>query len=276
MLSQSEITLLASVCVFVAVMLAAPLPIAMTRVAWPSRRPALALLVWQIIGLVGGVSMILGLFLLCLAVWPEHPWLTAIPAFVLGAYLLVHLVITMVRAARRRRRLHELVALLTEPHPFRARTRVIEDTTPIAYCLPGGEASTIVLSSGLVEQLTPEQLQAVVAHERAHVEQRHDLLQLVFGAWRSALPWFPVAVIAEREVSVLVELLADDRARREVHDEVLAHALLASVGSAPGTPGLQMNTRQTRASPEASRTAVAPIGSKRTSDRFTRLQHSGG
>jgi hypothetical protein len=88
-----------------------------------------------------------------------------------------------------------------------------------------------VLSAGLLELLDDEQLRAVIAHERAHVNQRHHLVLLAFRAWRSALPWFPIASRAQDAVGVLVEMLADDRARREVDDDVLAQAV-ALVASA--------------------------------------------
>jgi len=91
-----------------------------------------------------------------------------------------------------------------------------------------------VLSQGLLDNLDPDELAAVIAHERAHVEQRHDILQLAFRAWRSALPGLPTAVLAETEVAAMVEMLADDQARREVRDEVVARAILR-VGAADGS-----------------------------------------
>src|SRR5699024_2958099 len=79
-----------------------------------------------------------------------------------------------------------------------------------------------------------------------HVEQRHDLLLLAFRAWRSALPWFPVAAYAEAEVAALVEMLADDVARRDVQDRDLARAILA-VGSS-GVSGAEPAETSTRGS----------------------------
>src|SRR5699024_8881893 len=120
--------------------------------------------------------------------------------------------------------------LLAAPHPTETATRVLDDAAPVAYCLPRGVGSVTVLSRGLLDTLDADALRAITAHERAHVEQRHDLLLLAFRAWRSALPWFPVAAYAEAEVAALIEMLADDVARRDVHDRDLARAILA-VGS---------------------------------------------
>lgn len=236
-----------------AVGLAWPVPVALSRASWPMRAPVMALLLWQAIGLAGGFSMIAALALAGHAALPGHPWLAPIPAALFTIYLLTHLGATIVQVTKQRRRHLALLEMLTSPHPTRARTRVIDDAVPMAYCLPNGPRSVTVLSQGLLDRLDPDELAAVIAHERAHVEQRHDLLLLAFRAWRSALPWFPIAARAEVEVAALVEMLADDHARREVRDEVLARAIL-QVG-ASGVPG-----------------ADHPVsGSMRVSDRFRRL-----
>jgi len=243
----------AVICWLIALALAWPVPVALSRATWPMRAPIMALLLWQAIGLAGGLSMISALALTGYAAAPPQRWLALLPAGLFTVYLLTHLAITIVQVTRLRHRHLALLDMLTSPHPTRARTRVIDDAVPLAYCLPHGARSVTVLSQGLLGRLDPDELVAVIAHERAHVEQRHDLLLLAFRAWRSALPWFPIAARAEVEVAALVEMLADDHARREVRDEVLARAIL-QVG-ASGVPG-----------------ADQPVsGSTRVSDRFRRL-----
>lgn len=236
----------------VALALAWPVPVAFSRAAWPMRAPVVALLLWQAIGLAGGLSMIAALALAGYAVAPGHPLLALVPAAAFTVYLLAHLGVTIAQVVRQRRRHHALLDMLTSPHPTRARTRVLDDAVPVAYCLPRGVGSVTVLSQGLLDRLDADELVAVIAHERAHVEQRHDLLLLAFRAWRAALPWFPIAALAEAEVAALVEMLADDHARREVRDEVLARAIL-HVG-ATGVSGAEVVS-----------------GSTRVSDRFRRL-----
>ena len=217
----------------IALILAWPAPVLLARARWPMHAPARALLLWQAIGLAGGVSMIGALALLGRAVAPENPLASVVPAILLACYLIAHLGVTVVRVTRQRRRHLTLLRLLTEPHPTRARTRVIDEAAPVAYCIPRGAGSVTVLSQGLLDRLDPDELAAVIAHERAHVEQRHDILQLAFRAWRSALPGLPTAVLAETEVAAMVEMLADDRARREIRDEVVARAIIR-VGAADG------------------------------------------
>ena len=69
-----------------------------------------------------------------------------------------------------------------------------------------------VVSRGLLDQLSSQQLAAVLAHESAHLTQRHDLLRLAFQAWHKAAPWFPATSAAVKEVSELTEIMADDAA----------------------------------------------------------------
>lgn len=227
----------------VAIFLAWPAPIVLSRAEWPAHAPARALILWQVIALAGGLSMIGALWLLGDAFFPGHPILTGIPAMILALYLLAHLVITIVRFERQRRRHLQLLLLLSSPDPNRKGTLVLDDNAPVAYCLPHGIGSVTVLSKGLFDSLGPAELDAVIAHERAHVEQRHEVLLVSFNAWRSALPWFPMAARAEGEVEALVEMLADDQARRTQPDEVLARAIL-QIGRVEGEGSSSRRNRQ--------------------------------
>jgi Zn-dependent protease with chaperone function len=233
-----------------AVALAWPVPILLARAAWPARAPGTALVLWQAIALTGGLSMIGALLSYGLApfgatlvdglrAFPAALFAGTLPrdanfpqmfalsgAFLLGIHLLLNLALTFVRAERARVRHRQLVALLSSPIPELPDTRLIDHEAPVAYCLPGTTRSVTVLSAGLVSLLDEQQLQAVIAHERAHAYQRHHLVLLAFRAWRASLPWFPIATRAQEAVAVLVEMLADDRARREVNDETLVRSIV--------------------------------------------------
>jgi hypothetical protein len=159
-------------------------------------------------------------------------------AILLGAHLVLNLIATVARTERQRARHRSLVLLLSAPMPETPRTRVLDATAPIAYCLPGTARSLTVLSAGLLALLSEQEVQGVVEHERAHLRQHHALVLVAFRAWRIALPWFPVASRAQDAVGLLTEMLADDQARRTVPDPVLARAIaiVASGGGAPGLP----------------------------------------
>jgi Zn-dependent protease with chaperone function len=245
-----------------ALALAWPVPIALARAHWPSRAPGLALLLWQGIALAGGLSMIGAAMSYGLTSFgnslpraaqtlsgnlfsgplPADVGFTQIAALAaalfLGLHLLLNLLTTAVRTERQRRHHHTLVTLLSEPVPDHPGTRVLDHPAPVAYCLPGVRTVT-VLSEGLIRLLDAGQLEAVLAHERTHLRQFHHLVLLAFKAWRGALPWFPIANRAEQAVALLVEMLADDEARREVDGPTLAGAiaLVGTSWSADGTAG---------------------------------------
>ncbi|WP_105565904.1 M56 family metallopeptidase [Microbacterium halophytorum] len=239
---------IAAACALVAVLLAWPVPIRLSRASWPPRHPALALVLWQAIAVAGGLTMVGALWLVAAALVPQHPWLAGIPSLALAAYLFGHLIAAVVSFERQRRRHLALVELLSVPDPDRDRTRVLDDAAPVAYCLPHGVGSVTVLSRGLLDALASDELLAVTAHERAHVEQRHEVLLVAFRAWRRALPWFPMAARAESEVAALVEMMADDVARRTQPDEVLARAILrvAETGALGTANAERASSRQDR------------------------------
>ena len=82
-----------------AIALAWPVPVALSRASWPMRMPVIALLLWQAIGLAGGLSMIGALALAGYSVAPRHPWVALIPAAAFTVYLLAHLAVTVVQQA---------------------------------------------------------------------------------------------------------------------------------------------------------------------------------
>ncbi|MFC5930175.1 M56 family metallopeptidase [Cryobacterium melibiosiphilum] len=245
----------------IALILAAPAPILLARAHWTTRAPGVALVLWQSIALAGGVSMIGSLLTYGLVPFGDSvldgtlelgQYLVGAPlpadtlfthglalsgAVILAVHLVLNLTATLISAERQRRRHLNLIGLLSDPLPDRPGLRVIDHAAPVAYCLPGGAQSATVLSNGLLRILDAHQLQGVIAHERAHLQQKHHLVLLAFKSWHSALPWFPIANRAETAVALLVELLADDQARRVVDDRVLATAitLVASAHSSAGT-----------------------------------------
>lgn len=245
-----------------ALALAWPVPVLLSRADWPTRSPATALALWQGIALGGGLAMIGSLLafgaspgdslLGAAAVLVPHFTTGPLPAgfgvvhlaaLTLAVGLALHLALnlgaTAMRAERARRRQHRLVDLLSDPLPGSPGTRVLSHPVPVAYCVPGIRTAT-VLSDGLVELLDDDELRAVLVHERAHLDQFHHLVLLAFRAWNAALPWFPIANRAERAVALLTEMLADDRARAAVGAEPLATALV-QVGTA-GEPGAYEDT----------------------------------
>jgi Zn-dependent protease with chaperone function len=118
------------------------------------------------------------------------------------------LALSWFRTARARRRHRQLLELVVAPG-VEPDTRLLEHPAPVAFCIPGARP-LLVLSSGMVAELDGAQVDAVVAHERAHLAEHHHLLLLPFVAWRAALPVLPAADRAHDAVRDLVEMRADD------------------------------------------------------------------
>jgi Zn-dependent protease with chaperone function len=242
-----------------AIVLAWPVPILLSRAHWPARDPFTAMVLWQAIGLAGGLSMIGAMLVYGLEPVGDNLLaglralagmvLFAAPTTALGfwhlfalsaaALLTAHLVFTLLltyyKIERQRRRHRELLALLASPSDDGPATVVINHDSPVAYCLPGGARSVTVLSDGLMAALEPAELRAVLMHENAHLTQRHHLLLWVFAAWRQALPWLPTTRLAQEAVNSLIEMLADDVALKTESKVTLikAIAIVASGSAAP-------------------------------------------
>jgi Zn-dependent protease with chaperone function len=250
----------AAVLACLAVLLAWPVPALLARAGWPARDPWVALLCWQAVGLAGGLSIVGALLVHGLAPWghslPEalwavvrgHPageavrgdhWVTLTLGVVLLVELLGVLAVSWVRTTRTRRRHRELLELIVQPSA-QPDARVLDHPAPVAFCIPGARP-LLVLSSGMVAELDEEQLGAVVAHERAHLRERHHLYLLPFVAWEAALPLLPAARRAHAAVRSLVEMRADDVALASLDGasprRTLARAIVAAAGSGGAVPG---------------------------------------
>ncbi len=136
------------------------------------------------------------------------------------------------RAARRRHRhLVDLLAVDGEHDPHEDhRMRVLEHSTPTAYCVPG-LARRVVVSRGTLDSLAAVELRAVLAHERAHLTARHDLVLEFFTVMHEAVPRFVRSTQALHSVTLLIEVLADRAAVRSVGVIATARAIVAMVGA---------------------------------------------
>lgn len=128
---------------------------------------------------------------------------------------------------RRRRRTARAAAQFTGTaatllgHPV---LRVADDR-PYAFALPARHGG-IVVSEGCLATLETEELAAVLAHEQAHLQQRHHLVLLCTGALVRALSWVPLLAAIRSALPHYLEIAADDAARRRVGTPALASALL--------------------------------------------------
>jgi hypothetical protein len=239
------------------------------RAKWPSRGPYTAVITWQALGLAWGVSTIGALLAFGLSSYQlgaaggsmalATDILTGelllaelsqglegvshiaavILAVVLTLVLFYGLASSFVHVVRVRRRHHDLLELIASEHPDVPGARVLDHPAAAAYCLPGVLRSQVVISAGALAVLDNRELAAVLAHEHAHLRQRHDLVLLPFSSLKRAFPRFRLVRTYYESVALLIEMCADDQARRKSSSRELAMALLrfGAAGPAPVPAG---------------------------------------
>jgi Zn-dependent protease with chaperone function len=279
------LVLFAIMLIVVGAVLTAPVSYRLAGARWTSRAPRSALVLWQAVCLAAGFAIVAGLVLLAVeplgttllgAAWnffaalfgrtldlPVWRLVCGVLAAGLTIVLLTVLARTAVLTVRRRRAHRQVLDLLTRPTSRVARdgrvvaiapeVRILDHRAAVAYTLPGWH-SRVVLSAGLIDLLTEQELAAVIEHERAHLRARHDLLVLPFQAWAVALGWIPGVRLAGGSVSELTEMLADDVAAARTSRSKLASAL-AKVALSGAAPAVSLD--RLADSPAITGTAVA-------------------
>ena len=109
---------------------------------------------------------------------------------------------------------------------------VLDAPQKVAYCL-AGRPGTIVITNAAIATLEPPHLDAVIAHERAHLAGRHHLLLATTRALAASLPRIRLFTVAETEIAGLLEMCADDSAARRHGAAALLAAILALAGADP-------------------------------------------
>ncbi|MGK5555124.1 M56 family metallopeptidase [Actinomadura kijaniata] len=225
----------------------------LSRARWPWQAPRLGIALWQALGLSWGTATIgalLGAALLPYQKGIVHglPGMLADQAGRLDAVhlasllggvgltmvLVVMLMYAIVRVVRARRRHRALLALVSRSDSAAPGTLVLDHPGAAAYCVPGVRSSKVVVSAGTLELLDPDELAAVLAHERAHARERHDLVLLPFASLRQVFPQIRLVGRCLDAVELLIEMAADDRARRHREPKELATALLRFAAARPG------------------------------------------
>ncbi|MDO5502389.1 MAG: M56 family metallopeptidase [Actinomycetia bacterium] len=240
LLTAAGLLLLAGVLIW-------PVQRAMVRRHIFRREPLLSLLVWKAVSLTAVLSLLavgpLTFFLLRGSLDRPGPFALAGGALVVTALMVLRLGLsahTVGMSLRRTRRQHlELLELVGAQFaqlelPTSRRLRVIDHPTPTAYCVPGVR-NRVVVSTGMLATLGNEEVAAVLAHERAHVKHRHDLLVEFFTVLHNAMPPRLRQEDTLAEVRLLAEVLADRAAARVVGPVAMGRALVA-LAHAPHPP----------------------------------------
>lgn len=130
------------------------------------------------------------------------------------------------RSAKQRRRLERVLRHTAYRTQLAGQNvTVIDHPHPTAFAL-ANRGWGIVVSTALLELLTPEELTAVVTHEAAHLRQRHHLILGVFQGAIAPLRWIPLIAAINSAMPHYLEMAADNTARCRTSTPVLASALL--------------------------------------------------
>jgi Zn-dependent protease with chaperone function len=223
-------------------------PRLLTRGSWTERAPRLGITAWQTLAVSTLTSVALAGFaltvptvrvsadladllqacILALRVQYATPAAASAVGAVLALAVLARaswcVAASLGGALRSRSRHHDILAVVGTPAPQLGAV-IIEHDAPAVYCLPGRH-QRIVVTTGALRALDDRQLAAALAHERAHLDQRHDLVLAWSGGLARAFPRVRLFTRAHTETVRLVELLADDTAARTAERLTLAEALL--------------------------------------------------
>lgn len=158
---------------------------------------------------------------------------TAIPAVLLLAAptvltlaLVIGVAVQMVRRPQRSRAAARRVLQAAERrriHGF--DVSLVDSERRFAFTFPGRHGG-IVLSTGTLRSLDRDELTAVLAHEHAHLRQRHHLISAVVASFAALLRWVPVVRAAADALPHYLEIAADNAGRRQAGTPALVSALI--------------------------------------------------
>lgn len=215
------------------------------------RSPRTAMAVWLVLAVswlatvpLAGLAVAAGLPLTWQAFAGRAPEAVSWPVTAAGVMFAVVVALSacwhLARGLRRTRREQdahaEFLAAVGRPDQALDVT-VLDEDAPAAYCVPRGR-HRVAISAGALSRLSPGQLNAVLAHERAHLHGRHHLILAATAALGGAFPRVPLLAQAPAELAILAEMAADDTAARRHDPGDLAAGLVAFATAAPRTSAL--------------------------------------
>lgn len=218
----------------------------LSRSKWCQRLPRVAELAWLGI-LAGALTAIVGMVVVVSTgphglvhraaewlanCWHHHhdgangPASYGLNALLLGGSLAAFVmgVVRYRRTVTQRRRHREALQFVVRISSDLDDVCVLDHPVPVVYCLPS-RRRPIVVSSGALDRLDGAQLQAVLAHERAHLRRHHHHLLTVVDALAVALFWLPTFREARDSMPILLEMTADDIAARRWGRDAVSTAL---------------------------------------------------
>jgi hypothetical protein len=140
--------------------------------------------------------------------------------------------------ARRARRAARVQPWLGEHVPHGDFDLVVLPTSALIAVGVPGPIPQVVISQGLMDELDPTRVDAVVGHELAHLRLGHRPLLVVVTVVERALGLVPLVRRSAHVVRQALETWADDVAIQHAHaTEPALHAALVTVATAQRQPG---------------------------------------
>lgn len=109
---------------------------------------------------------------------------------------------------------------------------VVDAAEPAAYCV-SGRPPAIVVTSAAVAALDEDELAAVLAHERAHLNGRHSLVVTPLRGLAAVFPRLTLMREGAGQVSRLLEMCADDASARRHGPGILLSGLITMCRATP-------------------------------------------
>ncbi|OBA54055.1 hypothetical protein A5780_26260 [Nocardia sp. 852002-20019_SCH5090214] len=142
---------------------------------------------------------------------------------------------------------------------------VIDAPQKAAYCV-AGPTSTVVITSAALAALDKTHLDAVLAHERAHLSGKHHLLLATTRSLAKSLSRIRLFTVAEIQIARLLEMCADDTAAHHHGRDAVLGALL-SLSSNAAVPANAMGASSVGVAARVARLALPESASDRNRNR---------
>jgi Zn-dependent protease with chaperone function len=124
-----------------------------------------------------------------------------------------------------------LLAFSTKQEMFGYSVTVCESDLRLISASP--EHHTIIVSTGLINAVTSEELKAAIVHEQAHLDGHHGTIRRIGSVALATAPGFSATTRMAQATRIATELIADDKAAQVCGKKVVADALVACYGDSP-------------------------------------------
>jgi len=240
---------------------AAIAPPVLRRLAAVERLPGLGVAVW----LLAAASVLTAWLAAGASLATEHTGLAArtVGVALLGGISARLLWVSLAtwRTTRARRARHAQAAVLLGQPDMATGAVIIDSPEPAAYCLPHPGGGMVVLTTAARAALSPRELGAVLAHERAHLRGRHHMIIGIGHTLARAMSAVGLFHELGRQVPRLLEMRADDAAARTCGRATVAAAIAALGGR--GVPAGALGVGGPTATVRVMRLAAGRSGRRR-------------